>query len=121
MGTSLILTIVLLSLSGVFPLIFTNHPYVIVILKNNIFKNKSKLLSLREIIVESTRVLKVLSAISLLDGVQICGNGILRSVGAQTYGAIIAFVGYYVIGLPIGIYLLIKTQLKVLGKIENNF
>ena len=41
--------------------------------------------------------------------------GILRSVGAQIYISILMLVGYYVIGSPIGISLLLTTELKDYG------
>ncbi len=44
----------------------------------------------------------------------VCG-GILRGSGRQHIGAVIVFVGY-AIGLPVGIYLMFKTSLKVSGR-----
>jgi hypothetical protein len=46
--------------------------------------------------------------------------GILRSVGAQLFSSIALFIAFYVIGLPIGISLLLKTNLKLFG-IQNLF
>ena len=47
--------------------------------------------------------------------------GILRSVGAQFYCSIILFVSFYVIGLPIGISLLLKTSLELYGIHGTNY
>ena len=44
-----------------------------------------------------------------------CG-GILRGTGNQKAGAIINAVGYYVLGLPIGISLMFAAGLGLLGK-----
>lgn len=49
------------------------------------------------------------------DAVQVCGGGVLRALGAQVYGVIIAIVAYYLVGLPVGLYLLLKTSVKVTG------
>ena len=48
--------------------------------------------------------------------VQGCAGGILRGCGRQTVGAVVIFCGYYLVGLPVGIPLLILTPLKVLGR-----
>ena len=44
-----------------------------------------------------------------------CG-GILRDTGNQKAGAIINAIGYYVLGLPIGISLMFAAGLGLLGK-----
>ncbi|GMK58718.1 hypothetical protein CspeluHIS016_0601600 [Cutaneotrichosporon spelunceum] len=41
----------------------------------------------------------------IFDGLQNVGAACLRAFGRQTTGSIIHFVGYYIIGLPIGAYL----------------
>lgn len=53
--------------------------------------------------------------VHFFDAVQVCGGGILRALGAQIYGVIIAIVAYYLVGLPVGLYLLLKTPVKVVG------
>ena len=42
-------------------------------------------------------------------------SGVIKAVGAQFYGAIMTFIGFYLIGLPIGLVLMLKTSLKVYG------
>lgn len=44
-----------------------------------------------------------------------CG-GVLRGSGNQRVGAIVNTIGYYVVGLPIGISLMFATGLGVVGK-----
>lgn len=44
-----------------------------------------------------------------------CG-GVLRGTGNQKVGAIVNAIGYYVIGLPIGISLMFVAKLGVIGK-----
>lgn len=50
-------------------------------------------------------ILPVMAAFQVMDGV--CGvtSGILRGTGRQSKGAVINLTGYYVIGIPIGLYL----------------
>lgn len=47
---------------------------------------------------------------------QCTSGGILRGTGNQKVGAIVNAVGYYVIGLPIGIALMFAAKLGVIGK-----
>ena len=54
--------------------------------------------------------------VHVFDAMQVCGGGVLRALGAQVYGVIIAFISYYLIGLSIGLYLLQKTSIRVKGK-----
>ncbi len=42
-------------------------------------------------------------------------SGILKAIGAQFYGAVMSFIGFYLIGLPLGLVLMLKTHLKVYG------
>lgn len=48
---------------------------------------------------------------------QCTSGGILRGSGNQKVGAIFNAIGYYVIGLPIGISLMFATRLGVIGKL----
>ena len=41
---------------------------------------------------------------------------VLRGCGKQSKGSLINFVSYFVIGLPIGISLMFKTELRLFGK-----
>lgn len=47
---------------------------------------------------------------------QCTSGGVLRGTGNQKVGAIVNAVGYYVIGLPIGIALMFAAKLGVIGK-----
>lgn len=69
----------------------------------------------------SIDLIKILAFIHLFDGVQGCNGGILRAVGAQLYGSISMFIGFCVVGMPIGTALLLKTNLKSYGKILNYY
>lgn len=64
---------------------------------------------------QTNEILKFFALIVICDGLQISGFGLMRSVGAQKYGLVIAFIGFYIIGSSIGYPLLLKTQLKLLG------
>jgi Na+-driven multidrug efflux pump len=60
-------------------------------------------------------LIKIVALIHFLDGTQGLLNGILRSVGAQFYGSIAIFVGFYVVGSPISLSLMLKTNLQIYG------
>lgn len=47
---------------------------------------------------------------------QCTSGGILRGSGNQKIGAIVNAIGYYVVGLPIGIALMFAARLGVVGK-----
>uniref|UniRef100_A0A2K5EUY5 Solute carrier family 47 member 1 n=1 Tax=Aotus nancymaae TaxID=37293 RepID=A0A2K5EUY5_AOTNA len=47
-------------------------------------------------------------------------GGVLRGSGNQKVGAVVNAVGYYVVGLPVGIALMFATKLGVMGCPENH-
>lgn len=49
---------------------------------------------------------------------QCTSGGILRGSGNQKVGAIVNAIGYYVVGLPIGISLMFAAKLGVIGKLQ---
>jgi MATE family multidrug resistance protein len=46
---------------------------------------------------------------------QVVMGGVLRGSGRQYIGAVVNFIAYYVIGIPIGAVLGLKTNLGVIG------
>ena len=64
---------------------------------------------------EGKDLIKIIAFLHLFDGSQGSNAGILRAVGAQLYGSIVMFIGFYVVGTPIGLTLLFKTNLKSYG------
>ncbi|KAG9468324.1 hypothetical protein GDO78_022968 [Eleutherodactylus coqui] len=67
------------------------------------------------IVVLVSSVLPVYAGSQLFDGcVATCG-GVLRGTGKQKIGAIFHAVGYYVIGLPVGISLMFAAKMGILG------
>jgi MATE family multidrug resistance protein len=72
-----------------------------------------------DLIEAASNVIKYLSVVILFDGLQTYGNGIMRSIGQQKFSLLFSFFGFYVIGMPVGIYLLFKSNLGVLGKLMN--
>jgi Na+-driven multidrug efflux pump len=69
----------------------------------------------KEIVEMSTFSFKSLAGVIFFDGLQACGSAIMRSVGGQKYGILFEIIGFYIIGLPIGGYLMLKTSLSVRG------
>jgi len=53
--------------------------------------------------------------IHVLDGIQGTCSGIMRSMGAQLIVSIFLFIAFYLIGLPVGLWLLLKTSVKIKG------
>uniref|UniRef100_A0A1I8IN27 Multidrug and toxin extrusion protein n=1 Tax=Macrostomum lignano TaxID=282301 RepID=A0A1I8IN27_9PLAT len=78
----------------------------------------------REIVHVASNVLPILGAFQIADGVTHTGNdwiffrqatssGAIRGCGRQIQGAVVLFVGFYIIGLPMGISLALATDLQV--------
>ncbi|XP_013407412.1 multidrug and toxin extrusion protein 1 [Lingula anatina] len=91
---ALVMAGLMVALRWYFPLAFTNDPKVISL---------------------AADAIPVLAIFTVFDGTAAVCNGILRGAGKQTIGAIIIFVCYYIIGLPISIPVLFLTDLTVKG------
>ncbi|KAI0237397.1 Multidrug and toxin extrusion protein 1 [Lamellibrachia satsuma] len=69
----------------------------------------------RELITYTARLLQIVAVFVLLEGIGGVGVGIVRGTGRQTLGAVIIFVCYYAIALPVGITLMFATSLGLSG------
>ncbi|XP_045055166.1 multidrug and toxin extrusion protein 1 isoform X3 [Desmodus rotundus] len=69
----------------------------------------------RDIIALVARVVPIYAVSHLFESLACTGGGILRGSGNQKVGAVLNAIGYYVIGLPIGISLMFTTRLGVIG------
>ncbi|KAI5934735.1 Multidrug and toxin extrusion protein 1 [Manis javanica] len=69
----------------------------------------------REIIALVAQVVPISAVSHLFDGLACTSGGILRGSGNQKVGAVINAIGYYVLGLPIGISLMFAANLGVIG------
>jgi Na+-driven multidrug efflux pump len=47
----------------------------------------------------------------VFDAVNICGSGVFRGCGKQITGFMLNFVAYYVIGLPLGFFMVCRNML----------
>ncbi|XP_053310831.1 multidrug and toxin extrusion protein 2-like [Spea bombifrons] len=68
-----------------------------------------------EIVLLVSRLLLIFAPFHALDAIACTCGGVLRGTGKQTIGAILNAVGYYVIGLPVGISLMFALKLGVVG------
>uniref|UniRef100_A0A8C5RM21 Multidrug and toxin extrusion protein n=1 Tax=Laticauda laticaudata TaxID=8630 RepID=A0A8C5RM21_LATLA len=69
----------------------------------------------KEIVALVSKVMLIFSPFHLFDATAATCGGVLRGAGKQKIGAIANAVGYYVIGLPIGITLMFEYKLGVMG------
>ncbi|XP_041627779.1 multidrug and toxin extrusion protein 1-like isoform X3 [Vulpes lagopus] len=74
----------------------------------------------REIIVLVAQVIPISAVSHLFESLACTSGGILRGTGNQKVGAIVNAIGYYVIGLPVGISLMFATKLGVIVGPENH-
>ncbi|XP_069471278.1 multidrug and toxin extrusion protein 2-like isoform X1 [Ambystoma mexicanum] len=69
----------------------------------------------KEIVALVARLMLIFAPFHFFDAVSATAGGILRGTGKQAIGAIMNAVGYYLIGLPIGISLMFAVKLGVIG------
>ena len=69
-----------------------------------------------EIIEVSKSILKLCALIHILDGTLTTASGVLRSLGEQGIVSVFFFISFDLVGLPLGIVLLFKTQLELYGE-----
>ncbi|XP_063002869.1 multidrug and toxin extrusion protein 2-like [Elgaria multicarinata webbii] len=69
----------------------------------------------REIVALVARVMMIFSPFHLFDAIAATCGGVLRGAGKQKFGAMANAIGYYLVGLPIGISLMFRLKLGVIG------
>ncbi|XP_018884047.1 multidrug and toxin extrusion protein 1 isoform X1 [Gorilla gorilla gorilla] len=69
----------------------------------------------RDIINLVAQVVPIYAVSHLFEALACTSGGVLRGSGNQKVGAIVNTIGYYVVGLPIGIALMFATTLGVMG------
>lgn len=65
-----------------------------------------------DVIAYASSFLAVAAAFQFFDGIQAVAVGILRGLQDTKWPSILAFIAYWIIGLPIGYYLAFKLELK---------
>ncbi|XP_003262606.1 multidrug and toxin extrusion protein 1 isoform X2 [Nomascus leucogenys] len=75
----------------------------------------------RDIINLVAQVVPIYAVSHLFEALACTSGGILRGSGNQKVGAIVNTIGYYVVGLPIGIALMFATKLGVMGSGTRQF
>uniref|UniRef100_A0A2K5K371 Solute carrier family 47 member 1 n=1 Tax=Colobus angolensis palliatus TaxID=336983 RepID=A0A2K5K371_COLAP len=74
----------------------------------------------RDVINLVAQVVPIYAVSHLFEALACTSSGVLRGSGNQKVGAIVNTVGYYMVGLPIGITLMFATKLGVMGCPENH-
>lgn len=69
----------------------------------------------RNVIGFAAQLLLIAALFQLFDGTQVVGLGVLRGLGDVSIPAIITFIAYWIVGLPIGYFLGIKLGFGVAG------
>uniref|UniRef100_A0A663MCV2 Multidrug and toxin extrusion protein n=1 Tax=Athene cunicularia TaxID=194338 RepID=A0A663MCV2_ATHCN len=69
----------------------------------------------KEIVILVSKVMIIFAPFHLFDAAAATCGGVLRGTGKQKLGAIANAIGYYAIGLPIGISLMFAAKMGVLG------
>ncbi|KAJ6657325.1 hypothetical protein lerEdw1_002692 [Lerista edwardsae] len=69
----------------------------------------------KDIVTLVSKVMMIFAPFHLFDAIAATCGGVLRGAGKQKVGAIANAVGYYVIGLPIGISLMFVYKLGLMG------
>ncbi|CAH2222677.1 multidrug and toxin extrusion 2-like [Pelobates cultripes] len=69
----------------------------------------------REIGLLVSKLLLILAPFHIFDALSITSGGVIRGAGKQMIGAVVNILGFYLIGLPIGISLMFAVKLGVMG------
>ncbi|XP_031790156.1 multidrug and toxin extrusion protein 1-like [Piliocolobus tephrosceles] len=69
----------------------------------------------RDVINLVAQVVPIYAVSHLFEALACTSSGVLRGSGNQKVGAIVNTIGYYMVGLPIGITLMFATKLGVMG------
>ena len=67
------------------------------------------------VIAAAVSVMSIAAAFQLMDGLQAVSSGVLRGMGRPRPAAVLNFVGYFAIGLPLGAVLGLRTSLGLQG------
>jgi MATE family multidrug resistance protein len=68
-----------------------------------------------EVIAMASTLLPIAALFQIFDGIQAVGCGVLRGVAGTLSAAVINLVGYWVLGLPLGLYLAFRVGLGPRG------
>jgi MATE family, multidrug efflux pump len=68
-----------------------------------------------EVIAMASALLPIAALFQIFDGIQAVGCGVLRGVAGTLSAAVINLVGYWVLGLPVGLYLTFRAGLGPRG------
>lgn len=68
-----------------------------------------------EVVTLVASILPVVAVFQVFDGTNAVSGGILRARGKQFTGALLSLSGYYVIGIPIGIWLAFQRDMGLVG------
>ncbi|XP_063313214.1 multidrug and toxin extrusion protein 2-like [Pelobates fuscus] len=69
----------------------------------------------REIGLLVSKLLLIFAPFHIFDALSITSGGVIRGAGKQMIGAVVNILGFYLIGLPIGISLMFAVKLGVIG------
>lgn len=67
------------------------------------------------VIALAASVLPIAAAFQVFDGTQVVACGVLRGIGRPRPALILNFIGYWILALPIGIWLALKTSAGLAG------
>ncbi|XP_077152253.1 multidrug and toxin extrusion protein 2-like isoform X3 [Ranitomeya variabilis] len=69
----------------------------------------------RDILILISQVMLIFTPFHICDATNYSSGGVLRGLGKQSIGAITNAIGYYAIGLPVGISLMFRVKLGIVG------
>ncbi|XP_055036436.2 multidrug and toxin extrusion protein 1 isoform X1 [Misgurnus anguillicaudatus] len=69
----------------------------------------------RDIVLRVSQVMVMYGFVHLFDAISVITSGIVRGAGKQLIGALCNIVGYYLIGLPIGVTLMFGVNMGIIG------
>lgn len=68
-----------------------------------------------QVVEEVSRIMPLVALFQIFDGLGAVTGAILRAKGQQDVGALLSLVGYYAMGIPLGLILAFKVGLGLIG------
>lgn len=71
--------------------------------------------SVKDVVITGSKLLLIVALFQIFDGTQITLSGALRGLGSTRSISLTMLIGYWFVGIPLGVYLAFKQNLQIYG------